>query len=67
MNELVGIDAFRIGDRVLVTARSEWCEFIDGMRGVIERFDGGMAVVKVFDEDMEKYFYVPTDELALTI
>jgi hypothetical protein len=61
------ITDLRIGDRVVITAKSPWCEFIDGMRGVIDRFDQGMAVVNVFDEGIDKEFYVPVSELTLTI
>lgn len=61
------ISDFKIGDKVLITAQSNWCEFIDGMRGTIERFDQGMAVVKVFDEGIEKEFYVPPGELVQSV
>lgn len=58
---------FKIGDAVIITARTDWTAYIDGWTGRVAGFHGGHVIVKVTHEGTEKTFYVPPEELRLTV
>lgn len=60
--------SFLPGDKVMVTAKTDWCAFIDGYKGTVTGFASGMVGMAYLDPDdgIEKLFYVPADELTLT-
>jgi hypothetical protein len=62
------MNTFRVGDRVMVTAKDDFYAYIDGWRGRVFAFESWGAVwIKVDDEGVDKRFLVPADELALTV
>ncbi|OJY20746.1 hypothetical protein [Pandoraea sp. 64-18] len=58
---------FRLGDRVIVTARDEFCAFIDGWVGKVSGAEAGCIRIEVPDEGITKVFLVPPDQLRLTV
>jgi hypothetical protein len=64
------LNTYRVGDRVMVTAKDEDYAFIDGWRGrVVERetLPGGWVAVECVDEGIEKQFIVPVDQVTLLV
>ncbi|WP_253044781.1 hypothetical protein [Paraburkholderia fungorum] len=76
---MVIMSQFRPGDRVLIAATDEFLAHVDGWRGRVavvgpkqpnachSQVPEGFALVEVIDGDGAKQFYVPFDQLRLTV
>lgn len=58
---------FRVGDRVIVTARDDFYAFIDGWVGRVSGETAGHVQIEVHDDGITKVFLVPPDQLRLTV
>lgn len=61
------MNTFRVGDSVMVTAKDDFYAYIDGWRGRVIGFQAGCVNVKVPRDDIEMEFFVPADQLVLTV
>lgn len=57
----------RPGDSVVITAADDFFAFVDGWRGRVSGFNNGLVVVECQNEGMVKTFFVPPDQLRLTV
>ena len=67
---------FKVGDKVVVTAKGEFYAFIDGMVCTVEEVHGN-GLIRVYTLEQEetiegvghvkKSFLVPSDQLQLTV
>jgi hypothetical protein len=58
---------FKVGDKVLITAKDAFFAFVDGWRGTVKGFNNGLAEVECERVDGTKTFFVPADQLRLTV
>lgn len=57
----------RVGDSVLIQAKSDFFAFVDGWHGVFTGWNNGLAVVRCARPDGIKTFFVPPDQLVLSV
>lgn len=55
------------GDAVIITAKDEYFAFVDGWRGTVTGNNNGLVVVECARVDGLKTFYVPADQLTLSV
>jgi uncharacterized protein YkvS len=55
------------GDAVIITAKNDFYRFVDGWRGTVTGLNNGLVVVECARVDGLKTFYVPADELTLSV
>lgn len=72
MDVTAAFSRIRVGDRVVITAKDEFFAFVDGWKGTVSGWNGGLAVVDVVDAEAQaggfkKQFLVPPDQLALSV
>ncbi|WP_250479130.1 MULTISPECIES: hypothetical protein [unclassified Caballeronia] len=61
------MNTFRVGDRVMVTAKDDFYAYIDGWRGRVGSFEGmpaGYVRVMVEGEGITKEFPLPVDQVV---
>lgn len=61
------VNPFRNGDRVVVMAKDDFYAYIDGWCGVVVGFQSGCVDVMVEKEGLDMEFFVPPDQLVLTV
>ena len=64
------LEDIKPGDAVLITATSEWCDFlafVDGWRGTVKGLNNGLVTVECARVDGTKTLFVPATELTLSV
>lgn len=66
--------SFRVGDRVVITAKDDFYSYVDGWRGAVAGLNNGLVTVHVPGKQVGPTgptplltFFVPADQLALTV
>lgn len=55
------------GDAVIITAKTDFFAFVDGWHGKVAGLNNGLVVVECVRVDGLKTFYVPADQLTLSV
>lgn len=66
---------FKTGDKVLITAKTDFYAFVDGVKGRVARVEGGLVTVAYTEHEetlegalnVRKHLLVPSEQLQHTI
>lgn len=61
------LEHVKAGDAVIITAKGDYFAFVDGWSGTVAGLNNGLVVVECARVDGLKTFFVPADQLTLSV